>query len=138
MPIYKHVLHPTDLTETCLDTAKKALALAKYHQATFSLIHCIEPLPAYGAPGLVDLQSPFIDRAKVAMGALAEKIGVPADQQFIEFGSTKKQVVKLAESLKIDLIIVGSHGHGALGRLLGSTANGIIHAATCDVLTIRC
>ena len=36
-----------------------------------------------------------------------------------------------------DLIVVGSHGRHGLALLLGSTANGVLHGATCDVLAVR-
>ncbi|TNF89176.1 MAG: universal stress protein, partial [Gammaproteobacteria bacterium] len=36
-----------------------------------------------------------------------------------------------------DVIVVGSHGRHGLALLLGSTANGVLHGATCDVLAVR-
>ncbi|MEO1899758.1 MAG: universal stress protein, partial [Methylococcales bacterium] len=36
-----------------------------------------------------------------------------------------------------DLIVVGSHGRHGLALLLGSTANGVLHHAVCDVLAVR-
>jgi universal stress protein A len=35
------------------------------------------------------------------------------------------------------LIVVGSHGRHGVRLLLGSTANGILHHAKCDVLAVR-
>ena len=43
----------------------------------------------------------------------------------------------IAQSKKVDLIVVGSHGRHGLGLLLGATANGVLHGANCDVLTVR-
>ena len=45
--------------------------------------------------------------------------------------------VQRANAKGADLIIVGSHGRHGLALLLGSTANGVLHGATCDVLAVR-
>ena len=52
-------------------------------------------------------------------------------------GSPKTEIVRVANEHKVDLIIVGSHGRHGLALLLGSTANGVLHHATCDVLAVR-
>ena len=52
-------------------------------------------------------------------------------------GSPKTEIVRVANENKVDLIIVGSHGRHGLALLLGSTANGVLHHATCDVLAVR-
>ncbi|MCV6604433.1 MAG: universal stress protein, partial [Porticoccaceae bacterium] len=44
---------------------------------------------------------------------------------------------RYAEENQVDLIVVGSHGRHGLALLLGSTANGVIHGAGCDVLAVR-
>ena len=36
-----------------------------------------------------------------------------------------------------DVIVVGSHGRHGIALLLGSTANGVLHGATTDVLAVR-
>lgn len=52
-------------------------------------------------------------------------------------GSPAHEIRTHAKQTNADLIIVGSHGRHGLGRLLGSTANGILHGVSCDVLVIR-
>jgi len=47
------------------------------------------------------------------------------------------EIIKIAEENNVDLIIVGSHGRHGLALLLGSTANGVLHHAKCDVLAVR-
>ena len=46
-------------------------------------------------------------------------------------------VASLAEELKADLIVVGSHGRHGLALIMGSTANGVLHGAKRDVLAVR-
>lgn len=52
-------------------------------------------------------------------------------------GSPKLEIVRVAEERQVDLIVVGSHGRHGLALLLGSTANGVLHHAKCDVLAVR-
>lgn len=138
MSLYHHVLLAVDFSDICQPISKKAKAFADSQGATLTLVHTIEPIPAYGYPGLADLESPVIESAKNQMQQLADELGIPQAQCRVEYGSVKGQVLKVAEELKTDLIIIGSHGRHGLSRLLGSSASGIVHGASCDVLTIRC
>ena len=52
-------------------------------------------------------------------------------------GSTVEKIVEEAEKLDANMIVVGSHGHGAVYQLvLGSVSEGIIQKARCPVLII--
>ena len=56
----------------------------------------------------------------------------------ILIGSAKKVIVKAAEKWDADLIVVGSHGYGFIGRtLLGSVSDAIVHHSPCSVLVVR-
>ncbi|MFW5825636.1 MAG: universal stress protein, partial [Marinobacter sp.] len=44
---------------------------------------------------------------------------------------------QLSEDKDVDLVVVGSHGRKGFQLLLGSTANGVLHGARCDVLAVR-
>lgn len=135
--MYTHVLAPTDLTDDGKETVHKAWELANQYDAKLSLVHVIEPIPAYGYPGMTDILSPHIEQAKVDLAQLGEELNIPVEDQHVELGPTKVSILHLAEKLKADLIIVGSHGRHGISRLLGSTANAVLHGAQCDVLTVR-
>jgi nucleotide-binding universal stress UspA family protein len=63
--------------------------------------------------------------------------GITAQSKTIEAHSPAHAVVDLAEQIDADLIIVGTHSrHGLSKLILGSCSEGIIHNATCPVLTI--
>jgi len=134
---YKQIVLATDLSEDCYFVARKARVIAEKHGANLSMIHVVEPIPAYGYPGVSDVQSPFIEHAREEMEKMATEIGVSADNQYVEVGSTKGRILELCKEIKADLIIVGSHGRHGITRLLGSTTSAIIHGAHCDVLTVR-
>lgn len=138
MPLYKHILLATDLDESSEAAVEKACDLAEEFHAELTLVHTIEPTPAYGYPGTV-LESPVIKEAAKELEHLGEKLQVPKDNQRIEFGSVKHEVLKVAKELKVDLIIIGNHGrHGIARLLMDSSANAISHDAQCDVLTVGC
>ncbi|MBE0615240.1 MAG: universal stress protein [Burkholderiales bacterium] len=68
----------------------------------------------------------LIDRAKFACTA------------HILVGPIAKSLAKTAKTLKCDMIIMGTHGIGAMsGMLLGSVAAKTVHLAPCPVLLIR-
>lgn len=52
-------------------------------------------------------------------------------------GFPDKTIIDEAKSWNADLIVVGSHGRGFWGRLLGSVSNGVVHHAPCSVLVVR-
>jgi nucleotide-binding universal stress UspA family protein len=53
-------------------------------------------------------------------------------------GSTAETLVAYGEERGVDLIVVGSHGHGALaGTLLGRVSRSVVHKSTRPVLVVR-
>jgi nucleotide-binding universal stress UspA family protein len=56
----------------------------------------------------------------------------------IAAGSPKRELLRQANAWKPDLIVVGSHGHSTLGRiLLGSVSQGVLNEARCSVRIAR-
>ena len=100
----------------------------------------VEPIPAYAYPGFAgfaEVEVSIREQAEKELAALAKRLGIDAKHQLIEFGSTKNEVLRVAQEHKVDLIVTGSHGKHGLALLLGSTANAILHGADCDVLIVR-
>ena len=53
-------------------------------------------------------------------------------------GPLGETIAEFAEQGRFDLIVMGSHGHGALGRLvMGSVANRVLAHCTVPVLLVR-
>jgi universal stress protein A len=64
--------------------------------------------------------------------------GILPDRVTVLFGRPATEILARAEQLGAELIVIGSHGRHALARMiLGSTANGVLHGASCDVLVVR-
>jgi universal stress protein A len=68
---------------------------------------------------------------------LGKRLAIDDDNQWLVWGVPNQEIVQIAKQEQIDLIVVGSHGRHGLALLLGSTANSILHHATCDVLAVR-
>lgn len=83
------------------------------------------------------VQDQIHEQAKRHLGEFAKRHGLPAERGHLIFGRPDSEIHRLADELEADLIVVGSHGRHGLALLLGSTANGVLHGATCDVLAVR-
>ncbi len=143
MENYKHILLAVDFFEQGDVVARKAQALATQNQAKLSIVHVVDSLPvvdsSYGTeiPFNLDLTAELMAQAKEKMYELAKKLKIPSEQSWLEMGSSSSEIVRVAEENAVDLIVIGSHGRHGLALLLGSTANSVLHHASCDVLAVR-
>ena len=141
MSEYKKIMLAVDLTEESKPVAERALALVKAYDAELHLVHVIEPLSlAYGGDVPMDLssvQEQIQDQAKSHLAEFASGMSVPPEHQHLIFGRPESEIQRVADEEGADLIVVGSHGRHGLALLLGSTANGVLHGAMCDVLAVR-
>jgi universal stress protein A len=140
---YRHILVAADFSEHAERAVERALDLAQHYRADLSVVHVVEYLPlldpSFGpiAPFDVDLTEQMLEAAKKRLAALAEKSGIPENRRWIEMGSPKAEIVRIAKEQNADLIVLGSHGRHGVGLLLGSTASSVMHHAECDVLAVR-
>lgn len=143
MENYKNILLAVDFFEHCEAVANRANDLAIKYQAKLSIIHVVDSMPitdaSYGAdiPFNMDITTELMAGAKKRLEKLAEKLDVSKDRLWLEMGSPKNEIIRVAKENKVDLIVVGSHGRHGFALILGSTANGVLHHATCDVLAVR-
>lgn len=138
---YKHILLAVDLTDESRELADKARQFKESFGARISIIHVIEPLSfAYGSDVPMDLhsiQGQIQSSAETHLADFAKSLDIAAADRHIIFGRPEAEIRNLAKDAEVDLIVVGSHGRHGLALLLGSTANGVLHGAQCDVLAIR-
>lgn len=143
MDNYKHILLAVDFFDNSDSVIQRALNLRDCYGAKLSVIHVIDSLPVVDAgygleiPFNLDLTTELIDAAKKKLIALTRQYGIPEDCLWLETGSPKLEIIRVAEENQVDLIVVGSHGRHGLALLLGSTANSVLHHASCDVLAVR-
>ena len=138
---YKNILVGVDLTAESRTVSSKACALRDAFDCRLSCVHVIEPLSlAYGGDIPMDLstiQEQIQDTAKTHLTEFAEALGIKEENRHLIFGRPETEIHTLANEIRADLIVVGSHGRHGLALLLGSTANGVLHGAPCDVLAVR-
>lgn len=136
MPNYKHLLLAIDIYEDSDVLFTEALRLQNFYQAKLSIVH-VTPHLVSSMPYAHDFQEAVESQAHKSIQAFKEKYALTQNDIYLEEGNPKAEVVHLAQKIHADLIICGSHGKHGIELALGSTANGILHLATCDVLTLR-
>lgn len=76
----------------------------------------------------------YVDEAKRTVSERFPKAKLTTE---ILHGAPDQQIIDRAKEWNADLIVVGSHGRGFWGRLLGSVSDGVVHHAPCSVLVVR-
>ncbi|MEB3197445.1 MAG: CBS domain-containing protein [Candidatus Sericytochromatia bacterium] len=103
------------------------------------LIAVVDDPLAYGGPhpGIYRDMREAAQRDLDAALAALKSAGIEA-QGVLREGDPAAELLSLAEELKPDLIIVGSHGRGPLGRLfLGSVSDALVHRHGGAVFVVR-
>ena len=141
----KKILCPTDFSEPSLQGLDAAVDLAKMFQAELKLIYVLPVLPTHGGEANYNFEIPEYERIlhKDSDDKLKDiaKARVPASiksSSEIGHGNAAKEIVRVAEEEKFDLIVIATHGHTGWHHLVvGSVAEKVIHHAHCPVFVIR-
>jgi nucleotide-binding universal stress UspA family protein len=145
-PLFRRIVCATDLTPGSTATVETALAMARENLARLVLLHVVEDVRSNRSldvyrpvPETAALRRRLADRAEAHLFELGVGSHSFADVTVrVEAGQAWEEVVRVAEEERADLIVVGAHAGGALGRLfLGSTAHKIVCHAPCPVLVAR-
>ena len=142
MSDYRNILVAIDFSDDNRQVLERAMLIASQNEATLSLLHVVEYASAMYAgdiplPEDLHLDQDLAEQAADKLKDLARSCGLVDAGQRVEIGIPKKEIIRFAEECKADLIVIGSHGRHGLQLLLGSTANGVLHQAPCDVLAVR-
>jgi nucleotide-binding universal stress UspA family protein/quercetin dioxygenase-like cupin family protein len=142
MSSIKTILHPTDFSDNSQYAFRTACSLAKDHQAGLILLHIIPPLVApimpESAPNpLVSPDSQECLKRWHFDWPEPPDPGIRVEHRVAE-GRAPNEILRLAQALKSDLIVMGTHGRTGLDRLLtGSVAEEVLRKAVCPVLVVR-
>jgi len=139
---YERVLVAVDLSNESDKIISKAIELAGNVVGKLYLAHVVEPvaaaypIDAY-AINMTKLQEEAMAIASQRLTGIAQKHGIQSDRQLVLAGAAATEIRSKAEELGADLIVIGSHGTSGWKLLLGSTANKVLHGASCDIMTVR-
>lgn len=138
----RRILAATDFSASADLALDLALALAKDLGAELILLHVTAPVMVLPPPfELLSMPTLFpdlprrIEEQMETRAAKAKGAGVTCQIELRD-GNPPAEIVRLAEELAVGLVVVGTHGHGGLGHLLGSVAERVVHRAPCPVLVV--
>ncbi|GFE83069.1 universal stress protein A [Steroidobacter agaridevorans] len=138
---YKNILLVVDLSDDSQIIGERAKAIAACYQSEITLLHVVEyvPVEPMGEALLptVQIEGELVDRAKLRLAELAKKLSLSNSRQLVETGGIKSEIIRSAQRLHSDLIVLGSRERHGLAILLNFTEDTILHAAPCDVLAVR-
>ena len=137
----RRILLATDLTEASVVATDWAFALAEQHGADLLVVSVIDPQEVRRETQRTGLRWDQVrDRRQAAAQELVVR-GRPTgvNVSFLVWtGDPGESIVSAAEAEAADLIVVGTHGRGPIGRLfLGSVSEHVVRNAPCPVLVAR-
>lgn len=143
----KNILAAVDFSDATPGVLETAGKMAKAFDATLTVFHVVEPEPSYTAYGFTPDEFPAMHafqeeakrRAQHRLDDVVESLkpDVANAKGVIAEGSPLHCMMEHVEKNTVDLVIVGSHGHGALASLLlGSVAEGMVRKAKTPTLVV--
>ncbi len=159
MAPFKKILVAVDRSSASEDVFVKALDLAKCSQAALVLLSTISPEynvsylnpPIYPGGEAISISEAAIkiylerqeqeraDSLKFLNGLVlrAKEADVAAEINQ-QLGDPARSICEVADTLSIDLIVVGRRGYSGLNELwMGSVSNYVLHHAPCSVLVVQ-
>ena len=133
------ILHATDFSELSNTAFEFASALARDYAAKLVIVHVMPPVNFF-APDGVTVPFPVADETDARIRLMAMRPidpSVEVEHRLLE-GDAVDHILKAADECQADLIVMGTHGHTGLTRMLaGSVAENVLRKAICPVLTVR-
>ncbi len=147
MTDYRTILVPYDFSQHAKAALATAVGLAKrLNTAKLHLVHVIQPAypyPMFEGAVVVPPANMFEVRRNVlrSLEEIAGGIGeCPAqvESHIIEGSNISDLLLKIAERLDADMIVMGTHGRTGIAHVfLGSVTERMLRKAPCPVLTVR-
>ena len=144
---FERILFPTDFSDLSLVALRHARELTEVFNAQLHCLHIVDEAYQYwstmgpesipvGPPSeeLLDLSNQRMDQFH--REHLAELKQEPVTR--VAMGRPFTGIIAYARDNNMDLIVMGTHGRGALAHmLLGSTTEKVVRKAPCAVMTVR-
>ncbi len=142
----KTIVAATDLSAPAQRAVARAFLLAAERNAALELVHVIprgavDALRRLLGLGAEPVEQRILEQARDALRALADRLGPAhgvAASTHLTTGATLSAILERADALDADLLVVGAHGEGYLGRLLlGTTAERLLRRTRRSLLVVR-
>lgn len=140
------ILAATDFSECSDHALRYACEFAEVFGAELHLIHVNEPPTAMysefgiGYVGVHEIEDDLKNATEAKLNTMPEpqwqkKLNIT---RAVLMGTPFVEVIRYAKEHDIDMMVVGTHGRGAIAHMLmGSTAEKLVRKAPCPVLTVR-
>ena len=157
IPRYQRILYATDLSENAVHAFRHVIGIARRDEARVHILHVLPEITpavlndvatAMGEDRLADLElahkAELATKIRTQLDAfarqeLAEDPGAMAriEEVAIHHGQAVSSILAEADRIDADLIVIGSHGKGAIKyAFLGSVSEKILHRAMRPVLVV--
>jgi nucleotide-binding universal stress UspA family protein len=140
-PTIRRILLATDLSPTSGLATEWAFELARRNEAALLIVSVIDPRDLVRPDGRYAIR---VDQIRDQRQSIAQRLvergrasGIPVTF-LVWTGEPGESIVAAAGSEGVDLILVGAHTRGKIGRLLmGSVSEHVARHAPCPVLVVR-
>jgi nucleotide-binding universal stress UspA family protein len=137
----KTILHPTDFSMHAAQAFQLACSLARDEGAHLLILHVAEqPLTTLGGAAALppNTEEYGLEELKEKLRRLQESEPDISMEQRLEIGDPASVILRTAEEVSCDLIVMGTHGRTGLRRLLmGSVAEQVVRRAPRPVITVK-
>jgi nucleotide-binding universal stress UspA family protein len=143
--VFYRIVVPTDFSACAEEAWALAQRLARAVGAELVLVHVLVETALYDeTPFTMQRVREVYEGARRwgresldGWAAKAKSEGLDA-RVALRTGAPYQEIVALATDERADLVVMGTHGRGGVGRaLLGSVADRVVRMAPCPVLTVR-
>jgi manganese transport protein len=138
-PVYQRILVPLDHSGLDQEALTHAISLARIHKAHLYLMHVEEDVASQVYGSLAETAE--IERGRHYFAELLDwvrKQGIEADLQIVYGKTPKEEILRLAQNVRPDLLVMGAHGHKGLKDIIfGATINEVRHRIDAPVLIVK-
>lgn len=136
----KVVLAPTDFSAVSWKAVKQGLSIAQQAKAIFHVLHVIDEKDVPYSHDIIADRREINQAVEKRLYDFLESLQIDRSQiqVHLSIGAPWQEVGRLAQHLDVDLIAMGTVGRGGIqGLLLGNTAEKVLRASDCSILTVK-
>ncbi|ENU1226531.1 universal stress protein [Providencia rettgeri] len=141
--MYNKILVPIDITEKSLShlVMTHIQYLAEYEKAHIHFLAIIPTIPFYTTMGFGFAEKADSEQDNVTrqLAEIIKEFNLSSDKYSAQvlMGTPRDEILRVAEEISADLIVIGSKRPGMSTYFLGSTASMVIQNSKISVLTVR-